>query len=154
LARARCLALPDLGQAGELPVVPAPLPVSAAALELRRLRSALRETRRIKDREESERVWYALMAQYRETGTVILNRPVRSWSQCVELAEMAWHMHMKEWGPLPRCDLTGHLEGITGECSRASLHTAHPRGFSARPIPSLIEAVLTMGGGQRGDPRM
>jgi hypothetical protein len=147
------LAVPDLGAAAGLTVVRAPLPISAEGLEMRLLRVALRDTRYLETERERASAWNAAMDQYYDNGLALLKRPVRSWSHCVELAELAWHAHAKALGPHPDCYYTDRLEGIDGRCTGSHV-TWGDGGIFVRAIPSLIEAVLTMGGGQRVDPRV
>jgi hypothetical protein len=148
------LALADPGAAARLPVVAAPLPVSEAGLEVRNIVRAMQERPRDADYHSLNANWRALRHLYVPWAEAVLNRPARSWSDCVEIAEIAWHWHPKAWRGPPDYGRTDQLEGITGHQSHAtSIDPPEDYRFWLRPVPALIEAVLTLGGGERLDPQ-
>jgi hypothetical protein len=147
------LALVDPGAAARLPVHHAPLPLSEAGLECRNIIRALIERPRTGDYSTLNAHWRALHELYKPWAEEVLNRPVKSWSDCVEIAEIAWHWHPKAWLGPPHYTRTDQLEGVMGYQSHATSVNPDPNYcFWLRPIPALIEAVLTMGGGRRLDP--
>jgi hypothetical protein len=86
--------------------------------------------------------WGRLMAgEYRPASEPLRARPVRSWTDCVELAETIWTF----WGKETR-DWDG-LDRPTGRLS------AKPLVIDAAPVVALVEGVPALGGGERFDPR-
>lgn len=148
------LALPDLGAAADLPVVAKPWPVSAELLEVRRLK-ALQQAYYAKNAGKNDpehRQWRGLMTEYKAACAAVLARPTAAWGHAVEIAEIAWSIHPKAWDSGPSYDLLPKLEGIDGRRSLASgVRLNGDSDFFLRPVPALIEAVLTLGGGQRAD---
>ncbi|HEY7550650.1 MAG TPA: hypothetical protein VH913_14180 [Hyphomicrobiaceae bacterium] len=147
------LALPaDLGAAAALPVKTAPLPFSAEALELRRIRRALRAIYMEPGPGPGGpgTPWYdTIMDEYRPIEQRMAARPVRTWADCVELAEAIWTWWEKE-----------HRDGYCMGPAIGKL-AIYKRADGARPtagpadaIVALVEGVLTLGGGERFDPRM
>jgi hypothetical protein len=142
------LALPDLAEAARVPVTLAPFPVSAELLELRRLKRRLVELKAVPTqhaledhfaRHESDRAamrWFEVMyGEYWPIAQSIAERPVASWGQCVELAEIVWD-RKKKW----RID--------------NNVRKPHHHGDTDHILATLVDGVLTLGGGERFDPRM
>jgi hypothetical protein len=153
------LALPDLGIAAMVPVKSVPLPVSAECLALREIIERQREHYRRKHQSRSCEVtsaeWRAMAEQYSALADVVLARPVTTWGQASEVAEIAWRYHDKAWGPAPNYFsryysppvLEGTLEALTIASGRDRM------GQRTRsPNAVLIDAVLSLGGGERNDP--
>jgi len=122
-----------------VPVSTVPLPVSGTTLEMRRIKQVLHD---IQLRGLAYRKG-TLSAEWRETyhaydaaAEVLLSRPVRSWADCVEMAEVCWHTHWKGWD----------------ENGRVRLEPRRPDCIAERARINLIEGVLALGGGQRFDP--
>lgn len=124
--------------APHVPVSAVPLPVSSTTLELRRIKHALHEIRQrqvCRDGSLSDE-WRETVRAYDAEAELLLSRPVRSWADCVELAEVCWHTHWKGWD----------------ENGRVRLAPRWPDCIAERARISLIEGVLSLGGGQRFDP--
>ena len=145
------LALPAyLGKAAQLPLTAAPLPFSPECLQLRQIKRALNAIP-----PEASRghpfpggPWRVMMInEYGPAKEQLVRRPVRSWTDCVELAENIWAFWAKEHrdgyciGPL-----TSKLSVDAGNAS-IGYHQRHA-------IAALVEGVVTLGGGERFDPRM
>jgi hypothetical protein len=85
--------------------------------------------------------------EYRPAEERLARRPVRSWTDCVELAETIWAFWEKE-----------HRDGHCLGPEIAKLSVDHARasvGYHQRhAIAALVEGVLALGGGERFDPRM
>jgi hypothetical protein len=126
LAGKGALALPaDLGQAAQLPVTAAELPFSKEAVQLRGIRRELRACFLSQDTYPEgaySRAWRSLMRDsYHPLATRVVARPASSWADCVELAEICWQRRSR------------------------SLYLGDP----PTPCDALIEAVLSLGGGER-----
>jgi hypothetical protein len=141
-------ALPtDLGAAAELPVRAVPLPISKETVQLREIIERQREWYRRSHADRglavNSREWRALAAEYASLAGVVLKRPITSWGQASEAAEIAWRYHEKVW------DWNGEREWMT-------LANAPYCGDRSGRFPSaasvLIEGVLALAGGQRNDP--
>jgi hypothetical protein len=132
------LALPvGLGEAAQLPVTAAPLPFSAECLHLREIKRALAALPNVYDGR-----WGRMMAsEYRPASERLRARPVRSWTDCVELAETIWAF----WGKDTR-----DWDGLDRPTDKLS---AKPLNIDAAPVVALVEGVLALGGGERFDPR-
>ena len=150
------LALPDLTKAADIPVTAAPLPISAATIELRRIvdREAEIHRTRFGYHESGFRGWPTIEEQHRycEAAEVVLNRPVQSWADVAEIAEIAWKLQ-------PKVGLgADRPRYVTLESYQPHLAAWHGnigmpcRDTHARAIACLIEAVMTLGGGRRLDP--
>jgi hypothetical protein len=130
-------ALPtDLGAAAELPVRTMPLPVSKECLKLRQIIERQREwyRRSAADRglAVNSREWRALAAEYAAVANVTLRRPIATWGQASEVAEIAWRYHDKAW----RWD---------SEREWMALANAPYRGDRSGRFPYLAEVVIDMG---------
>ncbi len=108
--------------------------------------------------------WWDLQALYHHELDQVMARPVTSWGHCVELAEVAWQYSTKAHFDVPPY-VSSHLEG--SDAARQQRQKLHPEmavqpwdDLKSRPptitrvVPALVEAVLTMGAGQRFDPHM
>ena len=128
------LALPaDLGEAAKLPVTAAPMPFSAEALHLREIRRAMAAVPVPTNHPGGPGCpWYEISTkEYLPAETRLARRPVRSWTDCVELAETIWAFRQKD--------------------EHNKLYTGQP-GYEAHLISALVEGVLNLGGGERFDP--
>ena len=148
-------ALPDLSNAALVPVDAVPLPVSAECLALREIIERQREYYRRQHRSRSSQPeWREMAIEYSALAQVVLARPVTSWGQASEVAEIAWRYHHKAWGPAPEHFADYYkppvLEGTLEALTLASGDQSGKHGRS--PSAVLIDAVLTLGGGQRNDP--
>jgi hypothetical protein len=122
------LTLADPAKAAGLQITQGSLPLSADAL---RLRSLKRDLRRMYETQGdfatvnaySEAYHSLIVDEVRPLEKRIMERPARSWTDCVELAEICW------WGIAHRGQF-----GV-----RASDH----------PASVLASAVLSLGGGER-----
>jgi|KBSSwiStaDraftv2_1062776.scaffolds.fasta_scaffold60724_4 hypothetical protein len=146
LAGKGALALPaDLGKAAALPVTAAPLTFSAECLQLREIKRALAALPL--DIQGGPR-WRRMMTEeYAPVKQSLCARRVRSWTDCVELAEVIWAFWEKE-----------HRDGyyVGPPISKLSVHPSNASvGYHQRDaIVALVEGVLALGGGERFDPRM
>ena len=118
------LTLADPAKAAGLHITQGALPLSADAL---RLRSLKRDLLRVHDAQDDYPTlaartedWRALMRQVDPVEKRIMARPATTWTDVVELAEVAW------WGLAHRGDQ-----------------------WRDRPASVLTRAVLTLGGGER-----
>jgi hypothetical protein len=147
------LALPaDLGKAAALPVTAAPLMFSPECLQLREIKRALAALPVNCDYlggfPGAKAPWYDTMKnEYGPMRARLVRRPVRSWTDCVELAETIWTFWDKE-----------HRDGYYAGPMLAKLSTDHRHtsiGYHEREaIAALVEGVLALGGGERFDPRI
>jgi hypothetical protein len=127
-------------EAPRVPVTPVSLPVSPEVRQMREILGALHEIRlenRCSGGPGSE--WAGLYREYRPLARRVVSRPVRSWSDCVELAEIAWNA----WPCIDK--YSGRLEP-----SHDGLMGTRQQSAAA----ALIEGVLTLGNGVRFDPNM
>jgi hypothetical protein len=141
------IALPtDLGQAARLPVTAAALPFSREGLQLRELRRALHRCHVAENSEARSREWRSLAADhYRPMAHRIAARPQPTWADCVELAEICWQALDKEMVKEEGRE-TGALSVRQGDFG--------PGAYWCREaIVALVEAVLTLGNGERFDPK-
>ena len=155
------LALPaDLGAAASLPVTAAPLPFSVEALRLREIRDAMHRihmTRGTAGQDERSREWCSLMVDhYAPAARTIAARAEPTMTDCVELAEIIWHYLPKEQVQVRKGEWEYHDD--TGALAVAGdRHTVHYFGGNAYQcrdaIVALVEAVLTIGAGERRDPK-
>ena len=85
--------------------------------------------------------------EYRPMQARLVRRPVRSWTDCVELAEAIWAFWEKD-----------HRDGyyVGPMITKLSVDPRHSHiGYHQREaIAALVEGVLTLGGGERFDPRI
>jgi hypothetical protein len=147
------LALPaDLGKAAALPVTAAPLMFSPECLQLREIKRALAALPVNCDNlggfPGAKTPWYDTMTnEYGPTETRLVRRPVRSWTDCVELAEVIWGFWEKE-----------HRDGyyVGPPFAKLSVNPGLTSiGYHQREaIAALVEGVLALGGGERFDPRI
>jgi hypothetical protein len=142
------LALPaDLGAAASLPVKAAPLPISVEGLKLRELRRIVHAVHlEYPGTEARTRKYRTLMVKnYLPLAQSVAERSEPTWSDCVELAEICWQAMAKEW----RTATDDRDGGHTG-----ALHPnphGHAPGDSHKAMIALVEAVLTLGNGERFD---
>jgi hypothetical protein len=143
------LALPaDLGQAAHLPLTAAPMPFSADCLQLRDIKRALAALPNDSDlgHADCKGPWHRMMThEYRPAERRLYERPVKTWTDCVELAETIWAFWSKEHED-------GYCVGpVTGRlCTSERDWSAHNQRHA---IAALVQGVLTLGGGERFDPR-
>src|SRR5262245_42635921 len=97
------IALPDIGEAANLRVSQGPLPVSADLLECRRLLEEcaapdlfVRPSLSDRENERRKQRYRTLRGDYNLSAYRILSRQVRTWSDCAEVAEIAWERAPKE----------------------------------------------------------
>jgi hypothetical protein len=138
------LALPaDLGKAAALPVTAAPLTFSAECLQLREIKRALAPLPL--DINGGPR-WRRLMTEeYAPIEQSLCARRVRSWTDCVELAEVIWAFWEKE-------NRDGYYVGP--KTSKLSVHpnNASVGYYQREAIVALVKGILVLGGGERFDP--
>jgi hypothetical protein len=144
--------LADLGKAGSLPVTAAPLPFSAECLQLREIKRALAALPANCDLygglPGAKTPWYDTMAnEYHPMYARLTRRLVRSWTDCVELAEAVWAF----WGKDHR---DGYCVGPMTTKLSVDARCSHIGYHQREAIAALVEGVLTMGGGERFDPRL
>jgi hypothetical protein len=151
------LALPNLDKLADVPVTAGPLPVSAELLRVRRIIAKQHEVYKQQHdpgipREKREKAFAALRHEYEAVATIILDRPVTSWGQVREIAEIAWTEYPKEWA-LPadwegRDDLDNASVLVLEDPTTHFNAGIHQR-FALKAMARLIEAVLTLSGGSR-----
>ena len=119
------LALAEPAKAAGLQITQGALPLSADALRLRALRRDLRRCRESQDDYPSldayRWAWREIRAEVNPLEERIQKRPATSWTDCLELAELAW------WGQQYR--------GVDRFIDHAAV--------------ALTEAVMAIGGGDR-----
>ena len=164
LAGGGAVSLTDPAAAAALPATLGPMQLSREALQLRELRRELHRLYMRPHSEARDMRWRALMTEhYRPTADAIASRPNPTWADCVELAEAIWQTLQKEHAYYRRRDgEVGYRE--TGALAVPLLHADGNlysfigHGFSnsaywcAPQIVALVEAVLTLGKGERFDP--
>jgi hypothetical protein len=137
------LSFADAAKAAELPVAVSPLPFSAECLALRSLKRDMLATRLAGDRndERGATVRAEHYLRYLSLSDAIAARPP-TWTNAVELAEIAWH-----WAPKRQ------LRDLGDDGPSPWTTTLRDAGNPTRGGASaaLIEAVLTLGGGERFD---
>jgi hypothetical protein len=147
----------DLGKAAQLPVTAAPLPFSADTLRLRDIKRALHALRTndcrrgLRWRFAAEPPYYGdysarwiLMKtqEYNPVQERLAARPVRSWTDCVELAEAIWTFWTKQ----------DPIAGPTTSKLSANSNHAVIGDHQHRMIVALVEGILALGGGEKFDP--
>jgi len=155
-SRAGAMALPlDIGPAAQLPLTISKLPVSpdhqrwrAMMDELHAMSVAQRENvlagrpNRIEPIERCP--WYQTSVAAGDVASRIFMRPDPTWADCVELAEICWRFLEKEWDPK------------SGRTNRLAAFSKHQSDLSHTTLrcatAALVEAVLTLGNGERRDP--
>jgi hypothetical protein len=115
------LTLADPVKAAGLQITQGPLPLSADAMRLRSLKRDLRRCCVSQDDYPSLSAYGEITYEISPLEKRIQQRPATSWTDCVELAEVAW------WGIQHR--------GIDRYTNHAAV--------------ALTEAVLNLGGGER-----
>jgi hypothetical protein len=156
LAGKGALALPaDLGPAAHLPVSERALPLPPACLELRRIKYVLAHVHAEPHSRDRSLRWKILAERYESIARDLASKPAASWSDCVALAEIAWHMTTKEEieGPDGFPVYTGELEIGRQEAIR-NPWAAPCSAWWHHVQVALIEAVLSLGGGERFDPKI
>jgi hypothetical protein len=156
LAGKGTLAISEPAKAAQIPVSAAPMPWSPECLELRQLKQRMLKHQVAKysghygrDHERACTAWRLLMCDYGDVAETIAARPNPTWRDATELAEIAWHMAHKQrtkgdW----HGEFTGRLSLIDDGSSR------DPAARWLRQVHiALVETVLTLGGGERFDPR-
>jgi len=118
-------------------VTAAPLPFSPECLQLREIKRALAALPNVHD----GRWGRMIVGEYRPAGDRLCARPVRSWTDSVELAELIWTFWQKD---------TRDCDGLDRPTDRLS---ASPLNVPAAPVVALVEGILALGGGERFDPR-
>ena len=119
------VALAEPAKAAALQITQGPLPLSADAMRLRSLKRDLRRCCESQDDYPSLAAygdaWREIRREISPLEEGIQQRPATSWTDCVELAEVAW------WGIQHR--------GVDRYTNRAAV--------------ALTESVLSLGGGER-----
>jgi hypothetical protein len=119
------VALAEPAKAAALQITQLPLPLSADAMRLRSLKRDLRRCCESQDDHPSlaayGEAWREIRREISPLEERIQQRPATSWTDCVELAEVAW------WGIQHR--------GVDRYTNHAAV--------------ALTEAVLSLGGGER-----
>lgn len=136
------VSLVEPAKAAALAVRPTALPLSADALllrslkrDLRRCQDDLRDPHTAYSNADCGRDWRDLMCgQVKPLQARMLARAPASWADCVELAEIAW------WGIAHQRSLAAFVK-----------EGGRPRIDSDETDPkvALVEAVLSLGGGER-----
>ena len=123
-----------------IPVQPVALPRSALAVELQQIRAVLCEIRSRNDI-STQPAWSAAMDAYVDAIERLCAMPTMTWADCVTLAEVCWHKEYK-------------TEGADGRWRLANRHQPSTRGLFAftEARHRLLEAILTLGNGERVDP--
>ncbi len=135
------LALPaDLGKAAQLPVTAAPMPFSSECLQLRQIRRELRACYEGQHDYPSidayGMAWRDLMRNhYHPLVEQVVARPPATWTHIVELAEISWQ-HI------------AHKRGLRELPGGQRIAPSDPMD----PTEALVEAVLSIGGGERFSP--
>ena len=152
------LILPDKAAVAKLPVIVGDLPVSAECAALRQLRREMVVERcpwqgvpvrelddpiKTAEREANRRRHWEFRARHEELTRAMYARPATTWSDCVALAEIAWHWAIKDGNELSCYRGTGRL----------SLHVPKNDLYGAATA-YLVDAVLSLGGGERFDPHL
>lgn len=137
--------------AGAVTAAIAPMPFSEECL---RLRAIKREFVAVPSHPHSmlHARWWELNDAYQASLDTLLARPATSWGHCVELAEVAWHYSPKIWEQ--DCRLTRRLVGSDGIRRNEAAGYAAQNSIGMRVVPALIESVLSMGSGERYDPKI
>ena len=138
------LALPaDLGKAASLPVMPTPLPISAEMLQLREARRELHNIylwpNEFRDHEGRNKAWRDVMRHKHEpTAQLILGRKNPTWSDCMEIAEVALHqMHRR--GPTDRNDpLVALVWAVLSAGGTTEVFVPEIGGFSLEEGPAKL----------------
>jgi hypothetical protein len=143
------LALTNADAVADLPATLRPLPVSSGALALREIKQQLWACHVQPHSHARSLEWTELMAGYVAGAEALAARPAASWSDCVELAEIAWHLSPKESQTTPE---RGHQ--WIPRLSTNGRDQSYVTRSSQRVNVALIEAVLTLGGGERFDPKV
>lgn len=169
VAGSGAVAFADPAKAASIPMMTAaPLPFSADCLQLRSIKralAALPENSDIGSPGQKGR-WYRMQnEEYHPVKMRVSTRPVTSWTDCVELAEIIWTEWEKECHEC-RGSVSIDIEGREcrehGFCERQptaklAVHANRvgPGSFYARhAITALVEGVLALGGGERFDPKV
>jgi hypothetical protein len=138
LAGKGALAIGEMGDIAAVPVAATPLPISPEGMRLRELRRALRartQARAHVIHQGPDHLWRDLMqGEYKPLSRSVMERPAATWTHCVELAEMAW------------IDLAHRR--LLNDIER-SAPFRRPPAFEPTAAEALVEAVLTLGHGDR-----
>jgi hypothetical protein len=136
------LTLANPAKAGNLQVTRGDLPLSPDALLLRSLKRELCAIQAAanngRSHRETDREWHGIMRQQvKPLEARMLARPAATWADCVELAEICW------WGVAHRRSLNASV-----------VSAGRARVFDDEdPRDVLVEAVLSLGGGERFYPQ-
>ena len=140
--------------AAAVPAEAVAMPFSPDCLELRALRRKMMEIHESPQTQERGHQFYNASVSYQKRVIqTMVDRPRRSWSELVELAECAWHYLPKE----EVHDESGNFLGYTGRLARE--RTVHgkpgtqPCSHTA-VIAELVDAIMDLGHGERLDPKM
>lgn len=152
VAGSGALAFTDPAKAAAIPMMTAaPLPFSADCLQLRSIKRALVALPENSDSGSpgQKGPWYRMQnEEYHPIKMRVSTRPVKSWTDCVELAEIIW----TEW---EKDHSDGYCVGRQIDKLAVHEHRVGPGSFYARhAIVSLVEGVLALGGGERFDPKI
>lgn len=136
----------DLAKVADIPLIAAKLPPTPEALLTREIRSELREEylRQAEGRshKQYEQAWRAAMYRYKAAARRVEEKPDPTWADCVALAEKLWH-------GLPKERIAGK---DTGALATHSSHWGGSCYYDRDTVVALVEAILTLGDGQRSDP--
>jgi hypothetical protein len=129
------LTLADPAKAGSLQVTRGDLLLSADALLLRSLKRDLRAIQVRSNNghsyKDTERDWHGIMqGQMKPLEVRMMARAPAPWADCVELAKICW------WG-------------VAHQRALANCGPGRWRGPETDPQAALVEAVLSLGGGER-----
>ena len=140
--------------AAAVPAEAVAMPFSADCLELRAIRRKLLEIHEAPHTQDRGHQFYNASVSYQKRVIeTMVDRPRRSWSELVELAECAWHYLPKE----EVHDASGNFLGYTGRLARG--RTVHgkpgtqPCSHTA-VLAELVDAIMDLGDGERLDPKM
>ena len=98
--------------------------------------------------------WLSLMTeQYRPLEHAIASRPHPTITDCVELAESIWHSLPKKQIPMRNGDWQYEVDsgvlGVGADGSDEAHHFTTPAYHCREASVALVEAVLTLGNGER-----
>jgi prolyl oligopeptidase PreP (S9A serine peptidase family) len=156
----RLFSFPNVAALPDIPVIAKGFAPSAECLELRQIKRELTASHLAQEQlgyEESNRRWAALWHRHDAVAQVLYDRPVRTWSQVSEFAEIAWLHAQKEEEEMG--DPSWRYSVNTGRLARKTESNSNWRGWSScssatASYAALIEGVLTLTGGERYDPRV
>jgi hypothetical protein len=153
---------PDAAAMPDIPVIAKGFTPSAECLKLREIKREMFRHRidpsiQSLSYEEQCRQHRALWSHYNTAASTLHRRPATTWAHVSDLAESAWFHAQKEEVEVGDPDWRYHE--YTGQLARQTRNDSVWRSWSSSSdatasYAALIEAVLTMTGGERYDPRV